>query len=299
VEEDGEMSERSLRCVGDSELSPAPENAEIDDHGHLVQFYEADSYLCESVRDFVLAGFERGESAVIVATRDHRQAIDELLEASDLDIQELRNSGRYVLLDATETLSRFMVDSEPEQALFSAAIGSAIARAADAGDGVRIFGEMVAVLWDEGNVAAAIRLEELWNELAKAHPFSLLCAYPLHVFGSDSAAFARVCACHTRVIPTESYTALAGADERLRAITELQLVAAGRSHLSARDRHRHALELNRSVVQDLAAAKMAFDLGQPEMGENAINHALEKATALVSELLAEGPDVNPGDLRNN
>jgi hypothetical protein len=92
---------------------------------------------------------------------------------------------------------------------------------------------------------------------------------------------------------------LAGADERLRAITELQLVAAGRSHLAARDRHRHALELNRSVVQDLAAAKMAFDLGHPEMGESAIDHALEKATAMVSELLAEGPDVNPGDLRNN
>ncbi|MCA1695194.1 MAG: MEDS domain-containing protein [Actinobacteria bacterium] len=293
------MSERSLRCVGDSELSPAPENAEIDDHGHLVQFYEKDAYLAESVKDFVLAGLERGESAIIVATKEHRQTIDELLEASDLDIQELRNSGRFVLLDAGETLSRFMVDNEPEQALFSAAMGSVIARAAEAGRGMRIFGEMVAVLWDEGNVGGAIRLEELWNELAKVHPFSLLCAYPLRGFGTENEAFVRVCACHTRVIPTESYTALAGADERLRAITELQLMAAGQSHQVARDRQRHALELNRSVVQDLAAAKMAFDLGHPEMGASAITQALRKATAIVSELLAEGDDLGPGDLRSN
>lgn len=211
---------RELRCADPLLDSPRTDDA-IDDHGHLVQFYENDAFLAESVRDFISAGFERGEAAIIVATKEHRVAIDELLEATDADLQTLRNEGRYVLLDANESLSRFMVDGEPEPALFSAAIGSQVARAAESGTGVRIFGEMVALLWDKGNVAAALRLEELWNELAQVHPFSLLCAYPMGGF-TNTGSFRAVCAHHTRVIPTESYTALSSTDDRMRAITELQ-----------------------------------------------------------------------------
>src|SRR5687768_71384 len=188
---------RELRCADPLLDSPRTDEA-IDDHGHLVQFYENDAFLAESVRDFILAGFGRGEAAVIVATKEHRMAIDELLEATDVDLQELRNDGRYVLMDANESLSRFMVDGEPEPALFSASIGSRVARAAEAGNGVRIFGEMVALLWDKGNVAAALRLEELWNELAQVHPFSLLCAYPMSGF-TDAQSFRDVCTRHTRV----------------------------------------------------------------------------------------------------
>jgi hypothetical protein len=267
----------------------------IDDHGHLVQFYESDAFLAESVRDFVLAGLEAGETGVIIATKPHRMAIDELLQASDLDVQTLRNEGRLVLLDAAETLSRFMVDGEPEAALFSAAVGSVVASAAEAGTGVRAFGEMVALLWAEGNVAGALRLEELWNELAETLSFSLLCAYPMGGF-SDSAPFLEVCGLHTRVIPTERYTALTSADDRLRAITELQQKA----NAGNNERHARALELNQAIVQGLAAAKMALELEQYEVLEGAVAATLERAVAMVSDLLEEASaegSIAPGDLR--
>lgn len=285
---------RELRCA-DPALDAPPVDETIDDHGHLVQFYESDAFLAESVRDFMVAGLESGEAAVIVATKDHRIAIDELLEASDLDVQSLRDEGRYVLLDATETLSRFMVDGEPEPALFSAAVGSVVARAGSAGTRIRIFGEMVALLWAEGNVLAALRLEQLWNELAEAHPFSLLCAYPMEGFG-DSAMFKQVCTLHARVIPTESYTALTSVDDRLRAISELQQkAAAGQS-----EQQQRALELNGAIVQGLAAAKMALELEQYEVVQGAVAATLERAVEMVSTLLDQASvdrSLAPGDLR--
>jgi signal transduction histidine kinase len=83
---------------------------------------------------------------------------------------------------------------------------------------------MVALLWAEGNFEAAIQLEQLWNEIAQTHSFSLRCAYPLAGFGDDSHAepFLKICTEHSAVIPAENYTALGTEDERLRNIAQLQ-----------------------------------------------------------------------------
>jgi hypothetical protein len=61
---------------------------------------------------------------------------------------------------------------------------------------------MVAVLWDQGNVAAAIALEDLWNDLGTKHPFSLFCAYPIRAFDTESSTepFQTICRQHSRVI---------------------------------------------------------------------------------------------------
>ena len=116
-----------------------------------------------------------------------------------------------------------MVDGMPDKALFDKVIGTLVRNAAKRGR-VRIFGEMVAVLLAEGNPAASLRLEDLWNELRQTQPFSLFCAYSIGGMsksGKDSF-MADVCHGHSRVIPDESYTSLSTADERLRAIAFLQ-----------------------------------------------------------------------------
>jgi hypothetical protein len=46
------------------------------------------------------------------------------------------------------------------------------------GTPLAVNGEMVAVLLEQGNLAAALELEEAWNDLRRDLPFSLLCAYP-------------------------------------------------------------------------------------------------------------------------
>ena len=88
----------------------------------------------------------------------------------------------------------------------------------------RAYGEMVDLLWRDQNVDAAIRLEELWNDLGRAHSFSLLCAYAMGSFYKEAHAekFQDMCRAHTHVIPAESYTQAAGDDGRAREISRLQ-----------------------------------------------------------------------------
>jgi PAS domain S-box-containing protein len=138
------------------------------------------------------------------------------------------DQGRYYALDAAQTLSTFMIDGSPDAALFSTFMGSILSTARAAADGAfpRIFayGEMVALLCAEGNVDAALRLEQLWNDLSRVHSFDLHCAYPMKSFNrkGHTQSFLRICAEHAQVIPTENYTALVNEQERLRDISRLQ-----------------------------------------------------------------------------
>ena len=117
-----------------------------------------------------------------------------------------------------------MADGSPLPRRFTEIVGGIIERAATGRQRVRIFGEMVALLWAEGNYDGAIQLEELWNDLQKTHPFLLFCAYPMNGLVGEAHVepLTRVCAGHSRVIPAETYTALSTPDDRLRAIIALQ-----------------------------------------------------------------------------
>jgi signal transduction histidine kinase/CheY-like chemotaxis protein len=191
---------------------------------HFVQFYETDTFLLNSLTDFVGTGLRAGEGVVVLGTRGRRQGLDESLRQSGLDPSALRASGQYVPLDAAKTLSQFMIGELPDRALFIGVVGHIIERAARGGRELRAFGEMVALLWEAGNYEGAIRLEALWNDLQKTHSFSLFCAYPMKQ--SDGAArvkpFTDVCAAHSRTIPAESYMTLGNQADRLREIVELQ-----------------------------------------------------------------------------
>ncbi|MGH7421000.1 MAG: MEDS domain-containing protein, partial [Candidatus Rokuibacteriota bacterium] len=132
---------------------------------HLVHFYEADDSLLESLVGFIGGGLAAGEAGIVIATREHREALEPGLRAAGLDLEGPLASGAYVALDAAETLSRIVVDGVPDRERFSELIGGVLARASRDGRGLRVFGEMVGLLLSRGQAAAAIRLEDLWNEL--------------------------------------------------------------------------------------------------------------------------------------
>jgi hypothetical protein len=135
-----------------------------------------------------------------------------------------RSSGRYVALDAAETLAQFMVDGRPDEERFARVVGGQIEALAARNGHVQAFGEMVALLHADGNGEAAIALEKLWNALAARHSFSLHCAYPLHAFShhSQTAQFLDVCAEHSAVIPAEGFAEPTTPDAHDRTIVELQ-----------------------------------------------------------------------------
>jgi PAS domain S-box-containing protein len=170
--------------------------------GHFVQFYEGDAFLVDEVTRFIGSGLMTGDAGVVIATQAHRDALRLRLQPPASD------TGAYIVLDAEATLARFMVDGSPDAKRFTDTLGDVIRRAGRNGARrVRAFGEMVAVLWDEGKPDAAIQLERLWNDLAKKHSFSLFCAYPMRAFerSEDGKAFMHVCAEHTHVRPTETF----------------------------------------------------------------------------------------------
>jgi anti-sigma regulatory factor (Ser/Thr protein kinase) len=177
-------------------------DARADDHDHVVAFYENERDLISTVAAHLAEALAHGGAAVVVATAGRRRALAEALDGLGFPVDTLAAAGRYRSLDARATLDTFMRDGVPDPELFAASVGPVIEDSTGA-NGVGVFGEMVALLWDDGNVAGAIALEALWNELAARHTFALFCAYPASVLdGSDDLGAAKlVCDLHSHVVP--------------------------------------------------------------------------------------------------
>lgn len=202
-----------------------PDWREIAERAHCVQFYHHDDFLVESIAAFVEAGLDAGEPCLIIATPGHRQALKQRLLSHGSDIATASAQSKFVMLDAAETLQRFMVDGMPDRTRFEQTLAPIFERCN--GTRLRAFGEMVALLWAEGKHEAALRLEALWNDHAVSHHFALLCAYPVQGFGAAGqiAAFEHVCQHHAVVVPAESYQAR-DTDARSREVSRLQQKAA-------------------------------------------------------------------------
>jgi hypothetical protein len=193
-------------------LPMRPDWFTIGDRGHGVQFYSDDDVLVDLLSRHVGSALICGDAAVVVATRAHREALERQFRRRGFAVDVAAREGRYIALDADETLATFVSDGWPDSERFLARVAPVIDRATAAVGRSRarvaVFGEMVALLWARGNPAAALRVEELWNSLARTHAFSLCCGYPMKGFTSqgDAAAFMKICAQHSHVFPAERRT---------------------------------------------------------------------------------------------
>jgi anti-sigma regulatory factor (Ser/Thr protein kinase) len=165
---------------------------------HRVQFYESDAEIVERLSNFVLDGLREG-AAVVIATQEHRRMFEQDLAARGVDAAKLQERGRLILLDATGTLRRFYQDDVLDPVAFEKIIGGLIDSLESTGGRVYAYGEMVAVLWDAGEVNVALELEELWNDLGESREFDLLCGYPARAATAGRDAIERVCASHSHV----------------------------------------------------------------------------------------------------
>ncbi len=173
---------------------------------HVVQFYESDSFLVDAIAGHVVETFEHGTRAIIVGTGAHLADLEKVLTERGADLLKARARNQYVDLDATALLSRLLVDSQPNPACFNLIVGGLISGTPPEYEGVWVFDEMVAVLWGRGRYEAALKLEALWNNLARTHDFSLHCAYPQRGFaaGEHEHRLRRICAAHSHLVPGEN-----------------------------------------------------------------------------------------------
>ena len=159
----------------------------------------------DGVTQFIGTALKAGSAAIVIATESHRERLLPRLQIYVTDMTAAIEQGRYISLDAADTLSKFIFNGVPDLALFSKLLGGLIATAAEAGKGeparVAIFGECVHLLWAQGNAEAAIQIEKLGNQLANTYEVDILCGYSLASVqgGMDSHIFQRICAEHSAV----------------------------------------------------------------------------------------------------
>jgi signal transduction histidine kinase/CheY-like chemotaxis protein len=196
---------------GGAAADTAPDGGDAGAHapagpGHSVQFYENDAFLAAAVADFLADGIRAGDPAIVLATAPHRRGFDRRLRAKGIDVETARRDGLLTWYDADDMLARIMDGGRPDAQRFRGELIPLIERAElrRQGSVVRAYGELVDVLWQRGDTMAALRLEELWNELAATHRFALLCGYAMGPFygSTGSAQREAVCACHTHVLAT-------------------------------------------------------------------------------------------------
>ncbi|CAB3708040.1 ATP-binding protein [Paraburkholderia rhynchosiae] len=199
--------------------------------GHFVQFYESETGLTEDVGVFLLSALNAGGSAIAIATANHLASLRSWLDARQAATVGCEPRDALILLDAHATLELFMVDGWPDEALFVSTVGAVVANAARADRPLHAFGEMVAILCEQGRGEAALRLEELWNRLGENHRFSLFCAYPGSAFpgAEDTQLFRHICHAHRHVLPSiplreadnkELHLRLALAEQRARSLED-------------------------------------------------------------------------------
>lgn len=168
---------------------------------HVMQLFDTELSRCEAVSAFVRAGLDAGENAVVVITAPRWFAVAEQLRADGVDLDAVIASGQLTLRDATSTLGLLLNEQTPHARLFDLSIGALVSQLAAKGPALRIYGEMVDVLAERGDLAAARQLEDLWNRLADQFPFTLFCGYSAVHFGDARAGamLKSICRAHNGI----------------------------------------------------------------------------------------------------
>ncbi len=255
-----------------------PGSVDTSPWSHIVHFYRHDGALTGGVTEY-LAGALDGGAAVIVATPAHRQAFEASLAAAGADVTGARERGELILLDAADTLRR--IAGKPgriDPARFDTEIGSMIRQAAAVRRPVRVYGEMVALLWDAGQVLAALELETRWNGLGREVPFSLYCAYRHEsvASGDRRGVVDEVCRLHAGVITGPED----GAPGRLPPARTI----AARAFPETREAVRAARHFVTGTLNDWCRERFTADaaLVATEFAANAVRHAQTSFSVMIS-----------------
>src|SRR5262245_32559620 len=151
---------------------------------HIAQLYTDPRFLALAVGDFLGDGLRAGEAGIALAVPAHWQDIAERLRAQGFEVDELQARGQLILRDAAACLAEILVDGTPDAARCETVIDNVLDTARRAGyPKVRVFGELVDLLRGR-DLAATIRLEELWNDVLTRHGMPLLCGYSVDAFDS-------------------------------------------------------------------------------------------------------------------
>lgn len=236
---------------------------------HIVQLYQDQQFLNRAVCRFAAGAIANGEGVILVPTAAHWEAFRPRLEAEGVDVHAAQARGQLSVVDADELLPRFMRDAMPDAPVFMGLAADMIGNTRDNAryPKVRWWGEMVNVLWEQGNVGASMSLEDQFDRLAKHHEIAIFCSFVMDNFNNDvhSRLLPRLGQNHSHLIPVEDYARLeravadalretVGADDA--QVLEAQLLTKGPSPLKM-PRSQALLLALRQSLPDLADSVLA------------------------------------------
>ena len=161
---------------------------------HEIFFCFDDATLLDGLTHFIADALSTGNAAIVWATEAHRDSLLERLHARGVDIDAAVRGGTYISSDDTEA-------PDPDRMLQAVrGLSEAASKAGKKHPRVAVCGERAGRLWAEGKIDAAIRLEQLCNELARQCDVEILCGYPLPEGREDDQGWKTICAEHTAVI---------------------------------------------------------------------------------------------------
>ncbi|MCE3244866.1 MAG: sensor histidine kinase [Arthrobacter sp.] len=179
---------------------------------HIVQLYQDQQFLNRAVCRFAASALANGEGVILVPTAEHWQAIAPRLEAEGVDVAAAQRAGQLSVVDADELLPQFMRDAMPDAPIFLGLAAEVIARSRGGGrySRVRWWGEMVNVLWERGDVAASMDLEDQFDRLANEQEIAIFCSFVMDNFQGEvhTQMLPRLGKSHSHLIPVEDYARL-------------------------------------------------------------------------------------------
>jgi hypothetical protein len=240
---------------------------------HIVQLYQDQQFLNRAVCRFAAGAIANGEGVILVPTAVHWEAFRPRLEAEGVDVKAAQGRGQLTIVDADELLPQFMRDAMPDAPVFLGLAANVIASARGEGryPRVRWWGEMVNVLWEQGNVAASMSLEDQFDRLANHHEIAIFCSFVMDNFNSEvhSRLLPRLGRNHSHLIPVEDYARL----ERAVANALRQTVGADDAQVLEQEllsKYSPAFQMPRSQ-----ALLLALRESMPEVAESVLSRSRE------------------------
>jgi signal transduction histidine kinase len=282
-------------------------------HEHLVGAYPTDTALAAAAASFLLPSLVTGGIAVVLATSTHDEMIAAQLGDRGVDVDAARRDGRLLWVDGAETLSRISERGRIDPARFGDVVAAHVAGLSAGGRHVRVFADLVALLWAAGDLVAALDLERLCDELAANHTLSLLCGVPAQlVEAADTEVLEGIVATHTGRAPGAADVTARLPDQARAAALEQRLdvvEARRRAVLRERDdlladarRARDQDELRRRyvamVIHDLrgpaTTVSGSLELLRdrwPDLGADRVQELLARASTAAERLSRMADDV--------
>jgi hypothetical protein len=108
---------------------PSPPQIPLLGHPeHIVEFYSDDDALLDVWGRVLGDAIEAGDAAICIATTTHQEGLAERLEQRGQGTKIAADQGRYLSLNAAETLSAMMPEGQFDELVFPSFSGALLTR---------------------------------------------------------------------------------------------------------------------------------------------------------------------------